>query len=685
MGPCQSLLANSSVSFQHRTEDIQLAGHGEKDDIPDTQTNVDGVKTPQTQSTAPSTVTFDESGAVYPSSWKPDTIPEEGSDLDDESWQHHTETVLAPRTNLEFSMTRPRKKSKGKRKKASSGASPGSLSIHSPSVPRGKQSLHPDALAHFQKLKLQADLASRQQRQQELQERLAMKREDIHQNKTLWDQFKLIQKQQELSSTPGAEENSTVQKSREQTAVAHAPNMSDTCGLQNTESWYVFVQDSARGCTTDCQVHEADSISELDEVSQAGLSLLSGTSLEAQRRLYSAKKTNLRRPMPKGGSSKLPRAPSSQAKTIRINHYPMHLDYGPGEKLLSPLNPGENGDVSGFEVTFSRQSGQDDMSCVSELDDISMAGGRGGALRGNDYGPTRRHRRNTSESPCCRVTKDSRGSIDPKFAYVLQSFEPNMDPLSVRLHRIEEALGRSIPEESVEPNQETSQFRCIEPAHLEVMTESPPRKARPDDYASSEKVFMIVSPSSAQSSTPPKSNVSKPFPGSPESAVSEDGTQQDALLACLSSTPLSSVSPDDIPDQHGPSASSTIKQYQLVDMFPTHHSQCSSPASGHIPRVADDDGNDDSEEEPNGTAMNYLLQTGLLVGAPPQTRAVRVSSGSPGFKQAFLAPGDSRGSPIVHKHTQTSLLLAETVEAKVNDVLTNYRDHGSGRVAIVSP
>eukprot|EP00538_Stauroneis_constricta_P012836 CAMPEP_0119572754 /NCGR_PEP_ID=MMETSP1352-20130426/44780_1 /TAXON_ID=265584 /ORGANISM="Stauroneis constricta, Strain CCMP1120" /LENGTH=1373 /DNA_ID=CAMNT_0007622441 /DNA_START=171 /DNA_END=4288 /DNA_ORIENTATION=+ len=262
-----------------------------------------------------------------------------------------------------------------------------------------KESVNDHTLSDFNKLKLQVQLAKRADHQQRKKNKVKERLDDIQGNKSLWNQFEQIENQvresdteslvgskpkkasakQPISSSSSSPSSSPPSQLPSQEASSQANKghkRADSMDLQNSSSWYfdfsmLRAQEAMRAASAQQQPREINSVTgtkgigggiglgigsgvdDDDNRSQSNFSLLSGASMEAQKRLFEEKRRERRnRRKDKGhkGKSKW--------------------------KRKSQLKFDDDGSVSSFNTNASRLS-QDASAFKGQTEE-------------GDYGPPRR-------------------------------------------------------------------------------------------------------------------------------------------------------------------------------------------------------------------------------------------------------------------------------------------------------
>jgi hypothetical protein len=306
------------------------------------------------------------------------------------------------------------------------------------------------ALSNFQKLKLQVAVQKRQQRKMNKAKKIQERRKDVEGYKDLWKEYEHIQA--ELSKNPNspcrksfpakngdktkgdgyrsdASQSSRLStrsfrnwrlsprrktKNSEETATDDAKKkirrktkkkVKETKGpqsdcdvsldLKSSKTWYFDFEH----CLEDNDGQEGATVGSHN--SQASLSLLSETSMEAQRRLYAEKRRQRKLKQKQGGKKEATNNASSSVQSVdkssafSIQSEDESTDYGPPRRrppsLRAELTQHQSRSarsLTDMEVTFSPEKNEqdDEAGSVSDIDDASSHG----SLR--DYGPIHRKR-----------------------------------------------------------------------------------------------------------------------------------------------------------------------------------------------------------------------------------------------------------------------------------------------------
>jgi hypothetical protein len=314
------------------------------------------------------------------------------------------------------------------------------------------------ALSNFQKLKLQVAVQKRQQRKMNKAKKIQERRKDVEGYKDLWKEYEHIQT--ELSKHPASpckkksfpakngdksrgdgyrsdasqssrlssrsfrnwrlspkrksknnnkEENMTEdgkkKTSRKPKKKIETMDPQSDCDvsldLKSSKTWYFDFEH----CLEDNDGQEGATVGSHN--SQASLSLLSETSMEAQRRLYAEKRRQRKLKQNQGGNRGVPNNASSSVQSIdkssaiSIQSEDESTDYGPLRRRppsrradLTQNQSTSSRSLTDMEVAFSPEKVEqdDDAGSVSDIDDASSHG----SLR--DYGPILRNRSSRQRS-----------------------------------------------------------------------------------------------------------------------------------------------------------------------------------------------------------------------------------------------------------------------------------------------
>ncbi len=296
---------------------------------------------------------------------------------------------------------------------AKSGVSPLSIELPSlPPIPPDNKAVHPHALSHFQKLKIAAEVATKQMQHQQRISAEEERVQDIYDQRQRWTEYEAIQ-------TSNSDKNSDLHSSTNQPASKkkRREKQNHSFDLSDTDSWYFDFQ--GHEFDGDGREVDVDPYCDDDSTSQASLSLLSQSSMEAQRRLYAEKA----RKRGNGGSRSVRlRSRSVDGKSVRSANSVPRNDYGPKEKLISTTAPIDT--IEGLELEFTSRitmRNDDDRSHVSDIAEgysLSNSTNFTDTLN-NDYGVARRKLRTAAQLD----DSDSRNSVDPRFEETLRAIK----------------------------------------------------------------------------------------------------------------------------------------------------------------------------------------------------------------------------------------------------------------------
>jgi hypothetical protein len=294
---------------------------------------------------------------------------------------------------------------------AKSGVSPLSIELPSlPPIPPDNKAVHPQALSHFQKLKIAAEVATKQMKRQQRISAEEERVQDIYDQRQRWTEYEAIQisnseRNQDLHSSTNQQDSKKKRREKQN----HSFDLSDT------DSWYFDFQ--GHEFDVDGREFDVDPYCDDDSTSQASLSLLSQSSMEAQRRLYAEKAR--KRGNGKSRSVRL-RSGSVDGKSVRSANSVPRNDYGPKEKLISRTAPIDT--IEGLELEFTSRvtmRNDDDRSQVSDIaEGYSFSNSTNFTeTLNNDYGVARRKYRMAAQVD----DADSRNSVDPRFEETLRA------------------------------------------------------------------------------------------------------------------------------------------------------------------------------------------------------------------------------------------------------------------------
>lgn len=294
---------------------------------------------------------------------------------------------------------------------AKSGVSPLSIDLPSLSpVPPDNKAVHPQALSHFQKLKIAAQVASEQMKRHQRISAEEERIQDIYDQRQRWTEYEAIQSS---CGDRGLDVNSSTSEQADKKERKQKHNHS--FDLSDTDSWYFDFQ--GHDFDADGRKVEVDPYCDDDSTSQASLSLLSQSSMEAQRRLFAAKA----RRRGKGESqSTILESKSVDAKSRRSTFSVPRNDYGPKQKIKTGMTSVDA--IEGLEFEFASQvvmRNGEDCSHVSDIGDAySMSNSTNfTAALNNDYKVARRRYRTAAQQD----DSDSRNSVDPRFEETLRA------------------------------------------------------------------------------------------------------------------------------------------------------------------------------------------------------------------------------------------------------------------------
>jgi hypothetical protein len=252
-----------------------------------------------------------------------------------------------------------------------------------------KDAVNQDTVSHFQNLKLQVRLQHKSEEKQRYQAKLEERIHDVQTYRQLWTEYQDIQN--DVSSIDSVRGGGPRERST-------------SFDLQESENWYFdfqsvdFAFEEGRGGDDD-----------ESQCSQANLSLMSGLSLEAQRRYYSEKKRlQKRNKKDKHRGTKSVSSNNSQTRSVKAGGSSVtsfgSRDYGPPRRSMAARIPPNDTALQNMEVSIpdliassstSRRTEGDDASYVSDLGDGSTLGSHSQY----DYGVRRRGRLAAQPAP----------------------------------------------------------------------------------------------------------------------------------------------------------------------------------------------------------------------------------------------------------------------------------------------
>ena len=262
------------------------------------------------------------------------------------------------------------------------------LSLSSP--PEPDSSVHPQTMSQFHRLQLQAKLQTRKEAKlskvKKYQDRLV----DVQGYKKLWKDFVDLQshlKKKSSKKQETADVNTETRPTKSDRKRLRRVRRSRSFDLQDSSFWYFDFQnrDLAFEGPAEVCIEQPGTPAALKQPLQSSLSLLSESSMEAQRRFFSEKRRQRKRSKQSKYASKTSGSVvSAPSGSIPANESSVRYDYGP----VKTSNTDTSLPLTEMEVSFVHSSPEqprpDDASLVSDLDDDNVS------YRSNDYRVVRR-------------------------------------------------------------------------------------------------------------------------------------------------------------------------------------------------------------------------------------------------------------------------------------------------------